>query len=121
MRDNTTAIGTDINRNWPVGFGGDGSSSDPSSETFSGYSAGDTPECASLIQFAQNLAADKGIKLFIDWHSYAQVILLSYGYTCDAFPANIDRQIDLASETAAIIAQPCLYTPILYVLVEVHI
>lgn len=33
------------------------------------------------MEFAQVLAADKGIKLYIDWHSYAQVILLSYGYT----------------------------------------
>ncbi|KAI2633256.1 hypothetical protein GGS26DRAFT_75715 [Hypomontagnella submonticulosa] len=105
-RSNTTAVGTDINRNWSVGFGGDGSSSNPSSETFSGYQPGDTPECAALMDFAQALAADKGIKLYIDWHSYAQVILLSYGYTCDSFPPNIDQQISLAAETSARIAQP---------------
>ncbi|KAI5856689.1 zinc carboxypeptidase A [Durotheca rogersii] len=105
-RQNTTAIGTDINRNWSVGFGGDGSSSNPGSETFRGYQPGDTPECAALMDFAQALSADKGIKLYIDWHSYAQVILLSYGYTCDAFPPNIDRQIGLAAGTAARIAQP---------------
>ncbi|KAI1644747.1 zinc carboxypeptidase A [Daldinia loculata] len=105
-RDNTTAVGTDINRNWSVGFGGDGSSSNPSSETFSGYQPGDAPETAALMEFAQTLAADKGIKLYIDWHSYAQVILLSYGYTCDSFPKNIDRQISLAGETAARISQP---------------
>ncbi|RWA07016.1 hypothetical protein EKO27_g8087, partial [Xylaria grammica] len=32
-RSNTTAVGTDINRNWAVGWGGDGSSPSPSSET----------------------------------------------------------------------------------------
>ncbi|KAI1654904.1 zinc carboxypeptidase A [Daldinia decipiens] len=105
-RDNTTAVGTDINRNWSVGFGGDGSSSNPSSETFSGYQPGDAPETAALMEFAQTLAVDKGIKLYIDWHSYAQVILLSYGYICDSFPKNIDRQISLAGETAVRIAQP---------------
>ncbi|OTA56584.1 hypothetical protein K449DRAFT_336304 [Hypoxylon sp. EC38] len=105
-RDNTTEVGTDINRNWSVGFGGDGSSSNPGSETFSGYQPGDAPETAALMAFAQALAADKGIKLYIDWHSYAQVILLSYGYTCDEFPSNIDRQISLAGETAARIARP---------------
>ncbi|KAI1388037.1 uncharacterized protein F4822DRAFT_444500 [Hypoxylon trugodes] len=104
-RENTTEIGTDINRNWSVGFGGDGSSSNPGSETFSGYSPGDAPETAALMKFAQTLAADKGIKLYIDWHSYAQVILLSYGYTCDSFPENIDQQISLARETSARIAQ----------------
>ncbi|KAI8958801.1 zinc carboxypeptidase A [Daldinia sp. FL1419] len=105
-RDNTTAVGTDINRNWSVGFGGEGSSNNPSSETFSGYQPGDAPETAALMDFAQALASDKGIKLYIDWHSYAQVILLSYGYTCDSFPKNIDHQISLAGETAARIAQP---------------
>ncbi|KAI0011460.1 zinc carboxypeptidase A [Xylariaceae sp. FL0662B] len=108
-RENTTAVGTDINRNWSVGFGGDGSSSEPDSETFSGYQPGDTPECAALMDFAQGLAADKGIKLYIDWHSYAQVILLSYGwyvYTCDEFPSNIEEQISLAAGTAGSIAQP---------------
>ncbi|KAI1408710.1 hypothetical protein F5Y13DRAFT_194180 [Hypoxylon sp. FL1857] len=105
-RDNTTEVGTDINRNWSVGFGGDGSSSNPGSETFSGYQPGDAPETAALMDFAQDLATDKGIKLYIDWHSYAQVVLLSYGYTCDEFPSNIDRQISLAGETAARIAQP---------------
>ncbi|KAI1104988.1 hypothetical protein F4804DRAFT_351505 [Jackrogersella minutella] len=104
-RDNTTEVGTDINRNWSVGFGGGGSSSNPGSETFSGYQPGDAPETAALMEFAQTLAADKGIKLYIDWHSYAQVILLSYGYTCDDYPENIDRQISLAGNTSAIIAQ----------------
>ncbi|KAI1077911.1 hypothetical protein F5B20DRAFT_549737 [Whalleya microplaca] len=103
-RDNTTGVGTDINRNWSVGFGGDGSSSDPDSETFSGYQPGDAPECAALMDFAQSLATTNGIKLYIDWHSYAQVILLSYGYTCDEFPSNIDEQISLAAGTAASIA-----------------
>ncbi|KAI2617837.1 hypothetical protein GGR54DRAFT_607138 [Hypoxylon sp. NC1633] len=103
---NTTEIGTDINRNWSVGFGGDGSSSNPASETFSGYAPGDSPECAALMDFAQALAADKGIKLYVDWHSYAQTILLSYGYTCDDFPANIDKQISLAGNTSAKIAEP---------------
>ncbi|KAI0836547.1 hypothetical protein F5Y06DRAFT_298601 [Hypoxylon sp. FL0890] len=90
----------------PDGFGGDGSSSNPGSETFSGYQPGDAPETAALMDFAQTLAADKGIKLYIDWHSYAQVILLSYGYTCDEYPLNIKRQISLAAETATRISQP---------------
>ncbi|KAI5924912.1 hypothetical protein F4810DRAFT_718699 [Camillea tinctor] len=106
IRTNTTAIGTDINRNWAVGFGGGGSSSDPSSGTFSGYAPGDAPETAGLIVLAQELAGRHGIKLYVDWHSYAQVILLSYGYTCDAFPANLEAQLALAAGAAAAIAGP---------------
>lgn len=60
------------------------------------------------MAYAQTLAGDKGIKLYIDWHSYAQTILLSYGYSCDTFPQNYDQQVTLAGETAARIAQPCM-------------
>ncbi|KAI1293077.1 hypothetical protein F5Y03DRAFT_13437 [Xylaria venustula] len=105
-RSNTTAIGTDINRNWSVGWGGDGSSSDPSSETFSGFAPHDTPETAALANYTSTLRDNHGIKLYIDWHSYAQVILLSYGYTCTSFPANIDEQEALAKGIAAAIAKP---------------
>ncbi|KAI1484856.1 hypothetical protein F5X96DRAFT_400310 [Biscogniauxia mediterranea] len=102
-RANTTAVGTDINRNWSVGFGGGGSSADPASGTFSGYAAGDAPETAGLMALAQRLAGG-GIKLYVDWHSYAQVILLSYGYTCSAFPGNLEAQLALAAGAAAAIA-----------------
>ncbi|TGJ85002.1 hypothetical protein E0Z10_g3800 [Xylaria hypoxylon] len=105
-RSNTTAVGTDINRNWSVGWGGDGSSPVPSSETFSGYAPLDTPETAALAAYTRKLRDLHGIKLYVDWHSYAQVILLSYGYTCTGFPANIDEQIDLAAGISAAIAKP---------------
>ncbi|KAI3339030.1 hypothetical protein F4824DRAFT_68880 [Ustulina deusta] len=105
-RSNTTAVGTDINRNWAVGWGGDGSSPTPSSETFSGFAPHDTPETAALAAYAAKLRDRHGIKLYIDWHSYAQVILLSYGYTCTAFPANLDEQTALAAGIAAAIAKP---------------
>ncbi|KAI1739792.1 hypothetical protein F4680DRAFT_135953 [Xylaria scruposa] len=106
VRSNTTAVGTDINRNWAVGWGGDGSSPNPSSETFSGFAPHDTPETAALAAYAGALRDRHGIKLYVDWHSYAQVILLSYGYTCTAFPANIDEQETLAAGIAAAIARP---------------
>ncbi|KAI8627365.1 hypothetical protein F5Y19DRAFT_465856 [Xylariaceae sp. FL1651] len=105
-RSNTTAVGTDINRNWAVGWGGDGSSPDPSSETFSGFAPHDAPETAALAAFADNLRDLHGIKLYIDWHSYSQVILLSYGYTCTEFPANLDEQMALAAGISAAIAKP---------------
>ncbi|KAI1114844.1 hypothetical protein F5Y14DRAFT_155500 [Nemania sp. NC0429] len=105
-RSNTTAVGTDINRNWSVGWGGDGSSPNPSSETFSGFAAHDTPETAALAALAGRLRDLHGIKLYVDWHSYSQVILLSYGYTCTAFPANLDEQTALAKGISAAIAKP---------------
>ncbi|KAI0527735.1 hypothetical protein F5B22DRAFT_1138 [Xylaria bambusicola] len=103
IRSNTTAIGTDINRNWAVGFGGDGSSPNPSSETFSGFAPFDAPETAALATYTRKLRDLHGIKLYVDWHSYAQTILLSYGYTCTDFPGNYDEQYDLAQGIASAI------------------
>ncbi|KAI0548118.1 hypothetical protein F4679DRAFT_333547 [Xylaria curta] len=106
VRSNTTAVGTDINRNWAVGWGGDGSSPNPSSETFSGFAPHDTPETSALAAYADKLRDLNGIKLYVDWHSYAQVILLSYGYTCTEFPANIEEQEALATGIADAIKGP---------------
>ncbi|KAI1194752.1 hypothetical protein F5X97DRAFT_265038 [Nemania serpens] len=105
-RSNATAVGTDINRNWSIGWGGDGSSPSPSSETFSGFAPHDTPETAALAAYAAKLRDLRGIKLYVDWHSYSQVILLSYGYTCTEFPANLDEQTALAKGISAAIAKP---------------
>ncbi|KAI2621850.1 hypothetical protein GGS21DRAFT_547874 [Xylaria nigripes] len=107
-RTNTTAIGTDINRNWAVGWGdvGGGASSDPSDETFGGFAPHDTPETAALAAYVGKLRDLHGIKLYVDWHSYSQVILLSYGYTCDEFPSNIDEQVELAKSISEAIAKP---------------
>ncbi|KAI1362772.1 hypothetical protein F5Y08DRAFT_260206 [Xylaria arbuscula] len=105
-RTNTTSIGTDINRNWAVGWGGEGSSPNPSSETFSGFAPHDTPETAALAAYTQKLRDLHGIKLYVDWHSYAQTILLSYGYTCTEFPGNYDEQYDLARGISEAIAKP---------------
>jgi carboxypeptidase A4 len=53
------------------------------------------------------LAAGRGgIKLYIDWHSYGQYILLPYGYNCAARATNHAQQTSLASALASRIAQP---------------
>ncbi|KAI0142975.1 hypothetical protein GGR57DRAFT_372720 [Xylariaceae sp. FL1272] len=106
VRSNATAIGTDINRNWLVGWGGAGSSPEPNSETFSGFAPHDTPETAALANYTLSLRDLNGIKLYIDWHSYSQVILLSYGYTCTEFPSNLAEQMALAEGIAEAIAKP---------------
>lgn len=105
-RSGTSAIGTDVNRNWPYEWEGQGSSTSPSSETYRGEEAGDTPENLGLRTLTDDLASGQGLKLYIDWHSYSQLILLPYGYSCSARAANIDEQIDLAGGVASAIAAP---------------
>ncbi|KAK7751331.1 hypothetical protein SLS62_006737 [Diatrype stigma] len=105
-RSGTSAVGTDVNRNWPYEWDGDGSSSSPSSETYRGEKAGDTPENLGLRTLTDNLGKGQGLKLYIDWHSYSQLILLPYGFSCSARADNIDEQISLAGGVASAIAKP---------------
>ncbi|KAI2602566.1 hypothetical protein GGR54DRAFT_653785 [Hypoxylon sp. NC1633] len=101
-RSGTTAVGTDINRNWPYMWDGEGSSTSP------GAAAGDTLENTGIrcrVLPCDQLAAKNGIKLYIDWHSYGQYILTPYGYSCTAASSNQAKQNALASSTATAIAK----------------
>jgi len=99
-------VGTDINRNWPYKWElTGGASTRPCDETYKGQAAGDTPENKALVAFTKTLTAGRGIKLYIDWHSYGQYILYPYGYDCQASASNSARQNALAQATANRIAQ----------------
>ncbi|KAI1373051.1 hypothetical protein F4677DRAFT_236123 [Hypoxylon crocopeplum] len=105
-RSGTSSIGTDVNRNWPYKWDGEGSSTSPGSETYRGAAAGDTPENIGIRTLSDQLAAKKGIKLYVDWHSYGQYILTPYGYSCTAAASNQAAQNTLARNTATAIARP---------------
>ncbi|KAK0645397.1 hypothetical protein B0T16DRAFT_457435 [Cercophora newfieldiana] len=96
-RSGSSCVGTDINRNWPYKWElTNGASTNPCDETYKGQAAGDTPENKALVAFTKTLVASKGIKLYIDWHSYGNYILTPYGYSCSATPSNNARQLELA-------------------------
>ncbi|KAK5660608.1 hypothetical protein OQA88_13172 [Cercophora sp. LCS_1] len=101
-RSGVSCIGTDINRNWPYKWElTGGASTSACAETYKGQAAGDTPEMKALKSFTDGLSAGKGIKLYIDWHSYGQYILLPYGYNCQARASNHARQTTLAQNVAS--------------------
>ncbi|KAK4223334.1 hypothetical protein QBC38DRAFT_53124 [Podospora fimiseda] len=101
-RSGSTCVGTDINRNWPYKWElTGGASTDRCSETYKGLAAGDTPENQALVAFTQKLKNGKGIKFYVDWHSYGQYILLPYGYDCNARASNHAAQNTLAKNLAA--------------------
>ncbi|KAF6825560.1 Metallocarboxypeptidase A-like protein-like protein 3 [Colletotrichum plurivorum] len=109
-RSNTTCVGTDGNRNWNFQWDyplEDGSvSANPCGQTFRGASPGDTPENVALTALSRKLAATPGgIRLFIDWHSYSQLILLPWGFSCaaDVLPKNLQAQRDVGAGYAAAI------------------
>lgn len=107
-RSNSTCIGTDNNRNWKYQWSAEGgSSTDPCAETFRGRCPGDTPENLALDSLSKKIAtSSQGIRSFIDWHSYAQQILIPYGWTCnpEELPQTLPRMREVARGTAQAIA-----------------
>ncbi|KAL2760387.1 hypothetical protein ACRALDRAFT_2039035 [Sodiomyces alcalophilus JCM 7366] len=96
-RSGSSCVGTDGNRNWNFQWSTPGgASTSPCSETYRGQAAGDTPEIRALTTFTNSLST-RGIKLFIDWHSYGQYILLPYGYNCQARAPNHNAQMSVAA------------------------
>ncbi|KAF3923061.1 hypothetical protein ABW20_dc0105246 [Dactylellina cionopaga] len=79
-----SCVGTDINRNWDYNWKlSGGASTSQCAEDYKGVSAGNTKEYQGLSKFIQGLVDTVGVKLFIDYHSYSQLILSPWGYTCD--------------------------------------
>lgn len=71
----SNCAGTDLNRNWPYKWNGQGSSTNPCSETYRGSSAGSSVENKALTGWLSNLKKTQSVKLFIDWHSYSQLFM----------------------------------------------
>ncbi|KAL2754205.1 hypothetical protein ACRALDRAFT_1081335 [Sodiomyces alcalophilus JCM 7366] len=100
-RKGQTCVGTDINRNWPHHWDAPGGSSpDPCSPTYRGEAPGDTPEVAVLTNHTLQVGSRNGLKLYIDWRAYGQLIMLPYGYDCSKVAGNNDYQMKLARGVA---------------------
>jgi murein tripeptide amidase MpaA len=77
----STCVGTDPNRNYPVGYGrNDGSSNNPCSETYRGPNYYSEPEIRTTTQTLTNIAASQTVVGFMDLHSYSQLWLAPWGY-----------------------------------------
>ncbi len=80
----SSAIGTDLNRNWGFQWGCCGGSSGTfSSETYRGTAPFSAPETAVVRNFVQSrrIGGVQQIKTGIDFHTYSELILWPYGYT----------------------------------------
>lgn len=79
----SSAIGTDLNRNWNFQFGCcGGSSGSPSSDTYRAR-AESAPEVKVVADFARSrvVGGRQQLKAAIDFHTYSQLVLWPYGYT----------------------------------------
>ncbi|HCT75273.1 MAG TPA: hypothetical protein DGG94_11925 [Micromonosporaceae bacterium] len=80
----SSAIGTDLNRNFSYQWGCcGGSSGSPSSDTYRGPSAFSAPETARVRDFvlSRRIGGVQQIKANIDFHTYSELVLWPYGYT----------------------------------------
>lgn len=89
----TSAMGTDLNRNWDADWGKCGASTNPSSNTYRGAHVWSAPEAAAVRDFVAKLKRD-GYKLQAahDIHSYGDLLLRPRGWTYDDTPNdNIEK------------------------------
>ncbi|GAA3461997.1 MULTISPECIES: M14 family metallopeptidase [Saccharothrix] len=90
---NSTAVGTDPNRNWGHQWGCcGGSSGSGSSDTYRGTAAFSAPEVARVRDFTNSrvVGGVQQIKSHIDWHTYSELILWPYGYTYNDTAPGLD-------------------------------
>lgn len=69
--------GVDLNRNFSVAFGGEGSSANKRAQTYRGPHAFSEPETAAL----RHLVRRESIALHIDYHAYGQLLLHPWAHT----------------------------------------
>jgi len=85
-RNNDGSYGVDLNRNWDDHWGGAGSSSNPSSDTYHGTGPFSEPESKATSSYLAQLFPN--VLAAIDFHSYSQLVLRPYGWTETLCPDN---------------------------------
>ncbi|HUQ79051.1 MAG TPA: M14 family metallopeptidase [Patescibacteria group bacterium] len=88
----TTAIGTDINRNFGYRWGGGGrTSTNPAAITYQGPFPFSTPEARNVRDFLASRVVDgrQQIRTAITFHESGRLVMWPYGYTTTDLPADM--------------------------------
>ncbi|GGS85839.1 hypothetical protein GCM10010156_50560 [Planobispora rosea] len=111
----SSAVGTDMNRNWAYNWGCcGGSSGSASSDTYRGPSAESAPEVRAAANWVRSrvVGGVQQIKSHIDWHTYGELILWPYGYTYnDTAPGLTQDDRDAHATLGQNMASTNGYTP----------
>lgn len=111
----SSAIGTDLNRNWAYRWGCcGGSSGSPSSATYRGSAAESAPEVKAVADFVRSrvVGGVQQIKAGIDFHTYSELVLWPYGYTyADTGPGLTQDDRDAHAALGQNMASTNGYTP----------
>lgn len=96
--------GADLNRNFPFLWGGQGSSPNPCDTTYRGPWAASEPETQAIINYVRenfpdnreddefSPAPEDSMGIFIDLHSYSQLVLWPWGHVYSPAPNGIALQ-----------------------------
>ena len=85
--------GVDLNRNYPWGWGGQGTSSDPTDITYCGPSPLSEPELQSI----DGLMATHNFVAGISYHTYSELVLWPYGYNSGIYAPDQTALADLGT------------------------
>ena len=103
----STAIGTDINRNFEYRWGTNPLNASPFAETYRGPSAWSTPEAAAFRDFMASrvVGGEQQVSVHVTLHQFGRVVLYPYGYTPDDVPADMSADdhavlVNMAAEMA---------------------
>jgi carboxypeptidase T len=98
----STAIGTDLNRNYDYRWGCcGGSSSSPSSSRYRGKAAFSAPETRAFRDFVRSRVVDgrQQIRVSASFHTTGRLVMWPYGYTMTNLPADMTSD-DVAALTS---------------------
>jgi carboxypeptidase T len=111
----SSAIGTDLNRNWGYKWGCcGGSSGTASSDTYRGAAAFSAPETAVVRDFVNSriVGGTQQIKTHIDFHTKGELVMWPYGYTLTNLPADMTQDdLDTFATMGQAMAATNSYTP----------
>ncbi|KAH8825267.1 hypothetical protein DL96DRAFT_1682362 [Flagelloscypha sp. PMI_526] len=96
----STCLGVDINRNWAHSSWSQsaGASTSPCAEDYKGASAASEPETKALAAFITGRkSVGAGVAGYLDWHSYSQLAMAPYGYSCSKAAADATELNSLVS------------------------
>src|SRR3954470_4140111 len=89
---NSNQVGIDVNRNFGYQWGCcNGSSADPTKETYRGPSAWYAPEAVAFRNFVRSrfIGGKQQLRVIVNWHSAGKLILWPYGYTTTSVPSSM--------------------------------
>jgi len=77
----SSCIGTDLNRNYAYGWGGEGSSPEPCSDIYHGSSPFSSPETFAERNFITPFLTAGTLAAYVDIHAYGAMFMSPWGYT----------------------------------------